>query len=367
MTGKRKRLVFTVTNGIRQDQRMQRICATLQGEYDVLLIGRKLDRNALPAFTFSTKRLPCFFKSGKLFYLEFNVRLFFILLFSNVDAYCAVDPDTLLANTFSSILRRKPLMYDSHELFTEVPELNGRSVSKAIWGWIERFGIQRAKLRYTVNQSIADLLYKKYGRSFYVIRNVPQGIPYASEISRTDSTMIWYQGVLNEGRGLEQLLVALSLLPEHWTLELAGNGDLKEKLVQLTKSLGLENRVVFHGFLERKQLIVLSGKAFLGVNLLEDVSRNYYYSLANKFFDYVQQDLPQLCMDFPEYRQLNEQFQVAALINRLDPHEIAGAIQDLHEHSIVYHDMKVAIQQARYSWVWEHEAPFLINLYRKYL
>jgi glycosyltransferase involved in cell wall biosynthesis len=367
MTGKRMKLVFTVTNGIRQDQRMQRICTALQREYNVMLIGRQHDRETLPVYLFSTKRLPCFFKKGKLFYLEFNVRLFFILLFSKVDAYGAVDPDTLLANTFCSILRRKPLIYDSHELFTELPELNGRPVSKAIWGWIERFGVQRAKLCYTVNQSIADILYKKYGRPFYVIRNMPQGLPFASEIHRSSSTMIWYQGVLNEGRGLEQLLQALSLMPDRWTLELAGIGDLKEKLVHITRTLGLENRVVFHGLLDRKQMINLSRKAFIGVNLLEGGSQNYYYSLANKFFDYVQQDLPQLCMDFPEYRQFNDKFQVAALINRLDPEGLANAILDLNEHSIVYHDMQVAIQQARQIWVWEQEIPGLIQLYRKYL
>ena len=38
-----KRIIFTVTNDLRYDQRMQRICTTLSAEgYEVALIGRQL-------------------------------------------------------------------------------------------------------------------------------------------------------------------------------------------------------------------------------------------------------------------------------------------------------------------------------------
>ena len=63
------------------------------------------------------------FNKGFLFYAEYNFRLFFLLLFSKKDILLSNDADTLLANFLASKLQNKKLVFDSHELFSEVPEL----------------------------------------------------------------------------------------------------------------------------------------------------------------------------------------------------------------------------------------------------
>jgi hypothetical protein len=82
-----KRLVFTVTNDLSYDQRMNRICTSLANAgYDVTLIGRKLaDSINLDKKIFRQKRLTCIFNKGKAFYIEYNIRLFFYLLFIKSD------------------------------------------------------------------------------------------------------------------------------------------------------------------------------------------------------------------------------------------------------------------------------------------
>ena len=74
------------------------------------------------------------FKKGPLFYAEYNLRLFFLLLLTKADVLVANDLDTLPAVFLASRIRRLPVVYDSHEYFTEVPELVGRKISEKNMG-----------------------------------------------------------------------------------------------------------------------------------------------------------------------------------------------------------------------------------------
>ena len=127
-----KTILFTVTNDLTYDQRMIRICSTLANHgYKVKLIGRKLPKSKpLAQQPFQQQRLFCFFKRGKIFYLEYNIRIFCLLLFSKFDAICGIDLDTLGSCYLVAILRRKKLVYDAHEYFTEVPEVVNRPLVK---------------------------------------------------------------------------------------------------------------------------------------------------------------------------------------------------------------------------------------------
>ena len=76
-------VIFTVTNDLSYDARMHRICGTLTANgYGVTLVGRALPYSTpLKDRPFGQKRLHCFFQKGFPFYAEYNLRLFFFLLF----------------------------------------------------------------------------------------------------------------------------------------------------------------------------------------------------------------------------------------------------------------------------------------------
>ncbi|WP_410971672.1 hypothetical protein, partial [Salmonella sp. SAL4437] len=88
--------VLTVTTDPAFDQRMIRICTSLQAAgYDVLLIGRVWPWSKdLPARPFRQRRIKLPIYKGKLFYVLFNLRLLLTLLFVKVDCFCAIDLDT---------------------------------------------------------------------------------------------------------------------------------------------------------------------------------------------------------------------------------------------------------------------------------
>jgi len=129
------RLIFTVTNDLNYDRRMMRTCISLvEAGYKVKIIGRKQTNSlAIISQSYKQKRIRCIFDKGKAFYIEYNIRLFFYLLFQKFDAACAVDLDTNSTGTDRFEAQKEKRFYDAHEYFTEVPELLGRPFEKSIW------------------------------------------------------------------------------------------------------------------------------------------------------------------------------------------------------------------------------------------
>lgn len=364
------KIIFTVTNDLSFDQRMQRICGTLaENGYVVTLIGRNLPGSIpLETTAFQQKRLHCYFQKGFLFYAEYNLRLFLYLLFAQYDAVCSIDLDTLAAGCFASLIRRKKRIFDAHEYFTEVPEVVDRPFVKAFWSWIARICLPFYQQAYTVGPALAGIFQQKYGLKFEVIRNVPMRTDAMLKKPEVHPTAlpkrILYQGALNEGRGIETMLLAMPML-ENVELVLAGEGDLSTELRQKADALGLGDRVKFLGYVKPADLKKLTAEAWLGLNLLENRGLSYYYSLANKFFDGVQAGIPLLTMDFPEYRALNAELEVAVLLPALTPEVVAASVHKLLTHPDLYEKLSQNCQIARTEWNWEREKAILLDIYQK--
>ncbi len=224
------KVVCTVTNDLLQDQRMDRICRSLQAAgYAVTLVGRlKKSSLPLPQRPYAQHRLSVFFQQGKLFYLEYNLRLWWYLRRQAPAIVNSVDVDTLLA----AYLAKRPStrwVFDAHEYFSETPEVVNRPLVRAIWKGLAAWLIPKTHLRYTVGQALATIFQQQYGLAFGVVRNLPINRPATNRPQRpSDPTpkIIYYQGMLNEGRGIDTMIEALALLPPHFQLHLVGDGDL---------------------------------------------------------------------------------------------------------------------------------------------
>lgn len=357
-----KRILFAVTNDLNSDQRMWRICTTLQeAGYAVTLVGRQLpESRPLPQRPYVQHRMRLFFRKGPLFYLEFNLRLFLYALGSQVDAYSAVDLDTLPALFAASKMRAVPLCYDAHEIFTEVPELQPGSWKQNLWQKLESALLPQIKFAYTVNHSLAQWYAQKHGLHMEVVRNMPF-VRAANQQQREG--FVLYQGALNAGRGLAELLEAAPQLPV--PVMIAGKGDLGDWLRSEIERRGLQEQVKMVGQLDPEALQQLTQKAWLGVNLLEAHSLNYYYSLANKFFDYVQAGVPQLGMDYPEYALLNAEYEVSLLIPKLTAQAVTDAIRQLWGNEERYKQLQKMSKAAAEKWTWEQEKPKLLGVYER--
>ena len=310
------------------------------------------------------------FNKGPLFYAFYNIRLFFYLLFSKADIFHANDLDTLWANHLAAVIRKKKLVYDSHELFTEVPELISRPRVRNIWKRIEKRIFPKLKYIFTVNESIANIFQEKYGVKVHVLRNLPYYNNPIEKKSRSffglDETkkIVILQGAgINIDRGAEELVEAMKFLDEI-LLVIAGDGDIIPELKQYVNKEQLSDKVRFFPKMPHEQLMQLTACADCGVTLDKDTNLNYRYSLPNKLFDYIRAEIPVLSSSLPEIQKIIEQYKVGIIIESHDPQLIATKLKTiLFDYSRDY--WTNSLVEASKELCWENEQQKLIEIYEQ--
>lgn len=358
-------IICTVTNDLSQDQRMDRICTSLSSAgHEVWLVGRqKKDSLPLPDRPYQQIRLQCSRQMGKAFYLEYNLRLLAFLFWNRCDIINAVDLDTLLPCSIIKKWRKTPIIYDAHEYFSQTPEVMRRPEVQKVWEQLALNLIPTVNHCYTVGPQLAKIMGEVYGVHFDVVRNLPMRLPSFTPYNKeSGKKIILYQGMLNEGRGLGTAIEAMQYL-NGFELWLVGNGDIRKALEKKVKALNIEECVLFHGFIPPDRLKDFTQQAWIGLNLLENNGLSYYYSLANKAFDYIQYGVPSIQMAFPEYQSLQHKYDVFELLKELDARVLADKIKQLAAHTKRYRQLQVNCSIAAKELNWEMEEEKLLAIY----
>jgi len=369
-----KKAVVSVINDLVTDQRVHKVCLTLRETgFDVLLVGRELPESPpMDKRPYAWKRMKLFFTKGPLFYAAFNIRIFLYLLLHKSNLLISNDLDTLPANYLVSCLKKIPLVYDSHEYFTEVPELQGRFV-REVWLAIERFIFPKLKDVTTVSRSIAEAYKQKYGVPVKVVRNIPAGDrvetkPVGKEEINVpeDWKVIVLQGSgINRDRGGEEAVLAMKQVDKA-VLMIVGDGDALPAIKTLAEKEGLLEKVRFIPRQSRKKLYAYTTAADVGLSLDKDICLNYRYSLPNKLFDYIRCGTPVLASNLPEVTRIIRKYDVGRVLEEYSVEAIADGIRKMLKDD--YKQRKAQnLQKAADELVWEKEAESLKNIYRKYL
>ncbi len=367
-----KKVFVSVTNDLLTDQRVFRtVDFLLEKNFQVTIIGRKLQSTYPKSHNknLTIKRFRLLFNKGPLFYLCFNIRLFCYLILRKKDYLLANDLDTLLANYWASKFSKAVLVYDSHELFTEVPELIHRPGTQKKWEKIESAILPKIQNAYTVCQPIANYYHKKYGTAFKVVRNLPN---FKQELHTNNRLkeiaqnrkIILYQGALNIGRGLEQLIDAVKLITGQVVLIIIGDGDITEKLKLQVKSLALEETVFFPGRIPFQELVTYTPQADLGISLEQPgFGLSYEYSLPNKLFDYIQAEVPVLGSNLPGIKSILEKYQVGKTVSDYSPQSLSQTILEIITDTTGIEQWKINLRKAKKKLCWENEKQVLESMF----
>ncbi len=361
MANTNNRIIITVSNNLIIDQRVAKLTASLtKRAYNVFLIGRRWPGGDIPPGRKGEHlRLKCLFNKGFLFYATFNIQLFVLLLFKKCSHIISVDLDTLVAARLAGWIKGKPVIFDSHEYFPEIPELYNRPFVKAIWQLIEKFFLPGIDFGITVSPGIQKIYKERYNKSFVLIRNIPDKADDIHEIRPVSkSSVIYYQGALNVGRGLESSILSLKYLPSY-KMKIVGGGDIEKKLHELVRKEGLNERVEFTGKVSFEKLHEYALDTHVGLCLLENLGLSYYYSLPNRIFDYPALGLPVIATAFPDIKDIVASYNTGLLINTLDPELIAEAIKKACESKQLRETWKGTLIRAANELNWENEEKVL--------
>ena len=370
MKEKINRITVSVTNDLVTDHRVHKVCTSLKNAgYEVTLIGRKFQKSPEVTREYKVRRMRLVFNRSFFFYAEYNIRLFFHLLFSKTDILLSNDTDTLFANFLISKIRRKPLVFDAHEMFPEVPELVNRRFVKQFWTKIENWIFPKLKHSYTVCQSIADIYKNKYGIDMKVVRNIPfasteNSIPNnfikgKNELfpEHNNRNILLYQGAVNLGRGIEWIINTMPYLDEY-VFYIAGDGDKTQEMRKQVAEMDISNRVKFLGRIPFEQLPAYTACANIGISLLENRGLNYYYSLPNRIFDFIRKNIPILATDFPEIRRIIDYYNIGELVDNYSPAHLASTIRNMTARG----KNQEGFAKANAELTWENEANIMLKI-----
>lgn len=367
----KNRVIVSVINDLNTDQRVHKVCTFIENQgYNVLLVGRKL-KNSLPMEkrSYQTYRFSMFFQKGPLFYAWFNIRLFFFLLVRKSTILVSNDLDTLLPNYLVSQLFKRKLIYDSHEYFTEVPELISRPKVKAVWEGIEKRIFPKLENISTVNQSIADRYKEKYGKTLVVVRNVSP--LYHSDSMATkkelgipeNKHLLIMQGAgLNIDRGVEEAIRMMPFMKDT-ALIIVGDGDIIPDMKNLVHDQNWQNLVYFYGKRPYRELMKFTKQADLGLSFDQPTNPNYLYSLPNKIFDYIHTHTPIVCSNVVEVVKIVNQYSLGIVIDNFEPQHLAQVIQQALTNSEQMKQWKENCVIAAEKENWENESQKLITFY----
>ena len=354
--------MIAVTTDLNTDQRVLRIAGTLADNgFDVMLFGRENPSSKPLSVKFPAVRCKLMANKGMMMYLLFNWRLLWYLMFHKFDLVLANDLDSLVGASLASVLKHKPLVYDSHEYFTELPELVGRRFKRGVWLAAERLFVPRAVAAYTVCQSLADIYTVKYNLQFSVVRNVPYALPKPE--NAPVGKIIMYQGALNVGRGIEMMIAAMQYLPDY-ELWIAGSGGVENDLRQLADEQKSGGKIVFLGRLAPDELRQRTQQAAVGLSIEEDLGQNYHYALPNKLFDYIQARVPVIVSHLPEMQRIVDDCRVGEVLTERTPSDLAVLIQKVVSQRDKYAE-KLDIAAAELNW--ENESKRLIDIYKRFV
>jgi len=133
----------------------------------------------------------------------------------------------------------------------------------------------------------------------------------------------------------------------------------------LVEWYGLAEKIVFKGSVLPGELKAITRSAWCGVTLFDRRGISNYYSLANRFFDYMEAGIPQLAMNYPAYRQINNCYPIAVLIDEPGIREIADGLNELLNNTELYHHLSEGCKEARLRYNWQEEEKILIRYYHQ--
>lgn len=364
---------MAVVNDVVTDQRVQRVCSTLfNNGFEVTVIGRRFSNSLdIENKPYKIIRMKMLINKGPFFYFFFNLRLFFLLLFKPFDIAHANDLDTLSSMFLAAKIKNKPIVYDSHELFTEVPELINRPFVRKIWLYTEKMIVPKLRVMFTVNDSIAKIYSEKYNVSTITLRNFPVKIKSEIQVDKSyfklpeNKKLIILQGAgINIDRGAEEAVEAMKYL-NNCILIIAGSGDVISFLKRYVEENNLKEKVIFYNKMPSNELHKLTMLCDCGLTLDKNTNLNYYYSLPNKLFDYIRANIPVISSDLPEVKSVVDGYKIGLVLKNHTVNDLVDTINKILFEIPRSHWIE-ALKIAADELCWEKEENKLVDYYARF-
>lgn len=360
----RKRILISAFSNLYTDQRIEKIGRSLyENGYEIELIGNNWGGEEKMQRPYAFSRIPIVSKTLKTAYFEFNWKLYRKLK-KNADENTilyANDLDALLPNYLVSKKLNIPLIFDSHEIFSEMPAVQGK-MSQKLWRYLQNKIVPNLTFMITASHSYGKWFYDQYGIQPVIVQNAPRKIDFDIEIKENQPKILLYQGAINPFRGIDRVILAMHYLDDV-IFKIAGDGPRKKEYEDLVIIENLQNKVQFLGKLLPEDLRKITITADVGMSVEENGGESYLYSLPNKVLDCIQARVPLILSALPEMLHIKGQFDVGEIISDHQPENIASSVRKVLDKGRSAYQPE--LEKAANVLCWENEEIKLLEVLEK--
>lgn len=369
-----KKIIFSVFDTLHHEYRGYKVAHSfLKYGYEVKVIGIRYENDELKGWDRIDNERIRLYKTLPLVLnmMIFWVKLSYILIREECTILYSHDIFPLLPVFFASRLKRKPYIYDAHEFWHGNSQIENRPIAKKFWISYEKIFIKGAKRIITVSAPIAKELEGIYGiKEVLVFTNLPlkKEIPENKDLLHEtlgidkNKRIVLYQGHFLANNGLDGIIRSFVNVDEGAVLVLIGDGSEKNRLKDLAAKLRIGHRVYFAGPFPHSELINYTVCAYVGLCLIKNFGKSYYYSAPNKMFELIQAQVPQIASDFPEMSGYVKGYLVGEVADPESEENIAEKINELLIDHQKYFSYKSNCIKAGSELVWENIEDELVKI-----
>lgn len=385
----RRRVCMAVDTVARNDVRVMRAARALAQTgiavtiVDVARKRRAASQEQVEGMTIRHIAMPSWYVSTR-FKLWFLVKYAALLMrcalrlvFTSTDVYHAHDQQILPACWFAALVRRKPLVFDAHEIPLSDPVLTRWSKLRGMSSMALRRMLRRCAAIIVVSPLVVEEIKQHFGGPKAVlVRNVaPYHEPVTSDRLRQhfgllpDTGIALYQGYLLPSRELERLVQVARYLPPNIVIVLMGDGPTRDMLQAEIEREGVQERIHLLPAVPYEELLEWTASADLGLIIYRpDVSSNIKTNLPNKLFEFMVAGVPVLSSDLPAVADILVRYQTGCMVESLNPETIARAIASMLDDR----GQLAAMRENSYAACarhlrWEIESKKLVQFYDELL
>lgn len=347
------------------DVRVEKLALTLKGAgHNVTIIAR--NRDQLPTIDktdgIAVRRLPVTRRFPKFIQVAVNLPFWFNpfwlwLLFKssrsmqlNRGVIIVRDLPLVNAGIIVSRFRKSKIVFDMAECYPEMyksaAKFSNRSLTTRVLKspWFakiyERGVVARVDHILVMIQESKDRLLAMgvNENKISIVSNTPPIDKFkgATHKHRGNQLRIVYVGFLSKLRGLDLLIegaahyIKTQGSSDAIRIDIIGKGAQKDKLIALSKELGISDSVIIHGWLDQDQVDELMAQANVGA-LTYRVCGHWNHTIPNKIFDYMLAGLPVLATEVIPIARILRETNSGLVCKDLDPIDIAEKMELLRD------------------------------------
>jgi glycosyltransferase involved in cell wall biosynthesis len=324
------------------------------------------DKISLKRFVLKTRSLSKSLLLQIFKYLEFIFRVSLFYKKKKINIVNIHSVALLPLGYLLKLIYGAKLIYDTHELETEVHGLKG--LRKKLSKWLEYLLIKKVDHIFVVSENIADWYEKTYNITRPTVllnasreAHIQQTNYFRDTFHLRDDQIIFlYQGHLESERGVDLLLEAFKKkINDKIVIIFMGRGKLETEIQSLTKSY---NNIFFHKTVPTNVLLNYTTSADVGVALIQNTCLSHNFCMPNKLFEYAMAGLPVLVSNVKEMGAFVKKNQMGLVLENYTVASLDETIERLLSMDLVVLGQNA--KKAALDNSWEHQEKKMANVYK---